>query len=255
MKKAITTAAAAVWAVSAASAGVTTAFDFASAYVFRGETLNDGLVFQPGIEAEGLGLPEAWGTVTVGAWANYDIGDYNETLTANEFSEVDLYVSYSLPPLAEGLDLFVGYTEYTYPGAVGDNGESVGSDKEANAGVGYSLSGLDIYYTAYFALGDEVDNDIYNEVTARYGLELSDALTVGVFGSVGYMMFDDDSNDDGLHNGTVGADISFALTEVWSIRASLTYITQLDDELLVDVDDGGTYDVSLVGMLGVSASF
>ena len=76
MKKIITTTIAAGLVGSVATAGVDVTMDLASAYVFRGITFNDGVVFQPGIEASGLGLPEAYGAVAVGAWANYDIDDY-----------------------------------------------------------------------------------------------------------------------------------------------------------------------------------
>ncbi|HSR87586.1 MAG TPA: hypothetical protein VLL07_01425, partial [Pontiella sp.] len=117
MKKTITTMIAAGLVASVATASVDVTLDLASAYVFRGVTFNDGAVFQPGIEASGLGLPEEYGAVAVGAWANYDIDDYGDTLESSEFSEVDWYLSYSLPTFVEGLDLFVGYTEYTYPAA------------------------------------------------------------------------------------------------------------------------------------------
>ena len=48
---------------------------------------------------------------------------------------------------------------------------------------------------------------------------------------------------------------SYALGEVWSIGASVAYIAQLDDAVLVDVDQGGTYDVDVVGVLSVGAAF
>ena len=138
MNKIITaTVAASLAGAMVASAEVSTTFDFASAYVFRGVTFNDEAVFQPGIEATGMGIPEAYGAVAIGAWGNYDIGDYGGALKSSEFSEVDWYGSYSLPGFVEGLDLFVGYTEYTYP-----NAELV-SDKEANivTKAGYAVIG------------------------------------------------------------------------------------------------------------------
>ena len=88
MKKMITTTIAATMVAGVAVAEVSTTFDFASAYVYRGVTYNDGFVFQPGIEATGLGLPEEYGAVTVGAWANMDLDDYDDTLPTSEFSEI-----------------------------------------------------------------------------------------------------------------------------------------------------------------------
>ena len=246
MKKTITTMIAAGLVASVATASVDVTLDFASAYVFRGVTFNDGLVFQPGIEAAGLGLPEEYGSVAVGAWGNYDIDDYDETLASSEFSEVDWYASYSLPTLVDGLDLYVGYTEYTYPGAEG------GADKEGNLGLGYEIAGVGLGYTAYFNVGSGAKN-VYNEFTLGYGLDISEELAASVYGHVAYLAADE--GDSGMHDGSLGADIGYALGEVWSVGASLTYIAQLDDEILVDVEQGGGYDVNVVGMLSLGASF
>ena len=150
MKKIITTTIAAGLIAGAASAEVSSTFDFASAYVFRGVTFNDGLVFQPGLEATGFGLPEAYGSFTMGAWANMDLNDYLPSRPTSNFSEIDLYFSYSLPTFVEGLGLFVGYTDYTYPNLIGS------SEKEANIGAGYEVAGVDLGLTAYRGIGGAV---------------------------------------------------------------------------------------------------
>lgn len=81
----------------------------ASTYVFRGATLNRGLVLQPALEVEALpGL-------TLGVWANLDLDDNDGALKKGEFSEVDLTVSYSRE--FENVSLSLGYIEYQYPGA------------------------------------------------------------------------------------------------------------------------------------------
>ena len=115
MKKTITTTIATALVSGLVIAGGGATVDFASAYVFRGSTFNDGFVIQPGVEYDGFGIPEEYGSVAVGAWGNIDIGDYNNSLTTSQFSEIDWYAGYSLPALVEGLDLSIGYTEYTYP--------------------------------------------------------------------------------------------------------------------------------------------
>ena len=251
MKNIITTTIAAGLIAGAATAEVSTTFNLASAYVFRGVTYNDGPVFQPGIEAAGLGLPEAYGAVTVGAWGNYDIDDYGGLLDSSEFSEVDWYLSYSLPVFVEGLDLFAGYTEYTYP-----NGGT--ADKEGNLGAGYELAGIGLGYTAYFNVGSG-GKDVYNEFTLGYGMDLAEGLALGLGASAAYVAADE--GDSGFADGSLSADVSYALGEVWSIGASVTYIAQLDDQILVDetlaVDpvDGFGYDVDVVGILSLAASF
>ncbi|MEE9369380.1 MAG: hypothetical protein V3V05_11050 [Pontiella sp.] len=248
MKKIITTTLAAGLVASMATAEVSTTFDFSSAYVFRGVTYNDGAVFQPGIEATGLGVPEAWGGLTVGAWGNYDFDDYDDTLPTSEFSEVDWYLSYSLPSLVDSLDLFLGYTEYTYPGVAG------GADKEGNVGVGYGIAGIGLGYTLYFNVGNG-DKYYYNEFAIDYGFEFTEELGASIYATAAYLSVDVAGAEDGFADGSLGGDISYTLSDVWSVGASVTYIAQLDDKVLPDAKYGAGYDVDLVGMLSLAASF
>ena len=242
MKKVITTTIAAGLMASGATAGTVTA-DFASAYVFRGVTFNDEAVFQPGVES-GLPIPEAYGSLAIGAWGNYDIGDYGGALKSSEFSEVDLYASYGLPTLVEGLDLALGWTEYTYPGG------GV-SDKEASVGAGFSVADIALGATAYLGVGGGIKGTTYLEFTAGYDIELDEALALSLGGSFAYVDFD--GGENGLHDGSLSAALSYAFAEGWSAGISGTYIAQLDDDVLVDVEDGGGYDVEFVGMFSIAA--
>ena len=76
---------------SASAADATAGADAVSAYVWRGITFNDGLVVQPYVDVA------ASNGIVINVWGNYDIDDYNNTLDENEFSEVELTVSYALP--------------------------------------------------------------------------------------------------------------------------------------------------------------
>ncbi len=229
------------------SAGVEVTADFASAYVFRGATFNDGFVVQPGIEASGLGLPEEYGSVAVGAWGNFDVDDYGGALEGSEFSEIDWYASYSLPSFVDGLDLFVGFTEYTYPTAA-----SV-ADKEANVGLGYEVAGIALGATAFLGVGGGINGNAYYDLSVSYALEVTEELEVSAGVLVGYA--DPDAGEAGFNDGVFDLAASYALGGVWSVGASVAYIAQLDDAVLVDVDKGGTYDVDVVGMLSLGASF
>jgi len=245
MKKIITTSIAAGLVASVATAGVDVTMDFASAYVFRGYTFNDNAVFQPGIEVSGLGLPESFGSVAVGAWGNVDLRKpYGEGQTS-QFSETDWYGSYSLPGMVDGLDLYVGYCEYTYPLKGGS------ADKEVNAGVGYEIVGVGLGATVYHLIGGAFVNDTWYEVAASYGIDLSESLALGVAADARFV----DSRDgmSGFNDYTLAVDIGYTLSEVWSVGASLAYIGQGDDEVLVEGDGG--YDVDIVGMLSIGASF
>ncbi len=245
MKKIITITIAAGLVAAAASADVGVSLDFASAYVFRGVTFNDGLVFQPGIEASGLGLPEEYGAVAVGVWANMDLDDYDDTLATSEFSEIDMYFSYSLPTIVSNLDLSVGYTDYTYPGSSGT------SDKEASIGASTELAGIGLGLTYYQGIGGSIHGSAYIEATAGYGIDLSEELSASIDATIGYL--DPDVGDSGLNDYSIGGSLAYVLSEVWSAGATLTYIGQGDDDVLPD--GMFAYDVEVVGSVGLAAAF
>ena len=249
MKKTITTMIAAGLVAGVAMAEVGVTLDFASAYVFRGSTFNDGAVFQPGIEASGFELPEEYGAVALGAWANYDIDDYDGAVPGSTFTETDWYVSYSLPTLVDGLDLFVGYTEYMY------GGDS--RDEELSLGAGYEVAGVGLGLTWYEAVGGGISGQTYVDLAAGYGIDISEELSASIDATLGFMVSQSTANEaDGLEDGfndwTLGASIGYAPTEAWSAGFTVTYIGQGDDTVLVDVDDGGTYDTEFVGMFSLA---
>lgn len=253
MKKTVTTIIATGLVAASALAGVDVTMDFASAYVFRGATFNDGFVVQPGIEASGLGLSEEYGAVAVGAWGNFDVDDYDGALASSEFSEIDWYASYSLPAIVDGLDLFLGYCEYTYPLSGDDTTAPSPADKEINVGAGFEIAGIALGATAYMGVGGAVNGSAYYDISASYAIAVSEELEVSVGALIGYA--DPDGGESGLNDGVFDVAASYALNEVWSVGASVAYIAQLDDDVLVDVEDGGSYDVDFVGMLSLGASF
>lgn len=249
MKKIIATTMAAGLMAAAASAEVSTTFDFASAYVFRGVTYNDGPVFQPGIEAAGLGLPEAMGSVAVGAWGNYDLVDYDGNVDSSELSELDLYLSYTLPSMVDGLDISFGYCDYTYPSGGGE------SDKEVSISAGYGMEGFS-FGAGYYILTDSSEQDPYVDFSVGYEVTISDAMGASFGARAGFI-------ESGFSDYDLSAGLSYALNDVWSIGASAAYIGQGDEDVLADtvygpggaiVGDPG-YDVDFVSMLSLSASF
>ena len=227
-----------------ASAEVSITTDFASAYVFRGTTLNDGFVIQPGIEASGLGIPEAYGSVTLGAWGNFDLDDYAPAgAVSSSFQETDWYGSYSLPQFVEGLDLFVGYTEYTY--GAGSN------DKEANLGAGYEIGGIALGLTYYQGVGGNIGTSSYIELALGYSINFSEQFSGSVDARMGYI--DIDGGENGFNDYDIGASLGYALTDAWSAVISLAYIGQGDDQVLTDsTASSAGYDVDLVGMFSLS---
>ncbi len=230
--------------VGTATAETTVSLDFASAYVFRGYTLNDEAVFQPGIEASGLGLPEEIGTFTIGAWGNYDIGDYGGKITPNQFSEIDWYASYAAP--IKVVDLSVGVTDYTFPFA------KSAEDVEVSIGLGYDLAGVGLAATVYRGVsGDILCGVTTVEFGAEYGFNFTETFSGSLAADARWV--DGTPNGSGWNDGTLSAKLAYALSEAWSVYGSVTYIAQFDDGVLVEEDFA--YDVDFLGTVGVSTAF
>ena len=167
---------------STQAAEVTVGADVISAYVWRGITLNADPVVQPSVN---IVHPSG---IVLNIWGNFDLGDDNKAYKENQFSELDIALSYTveLDPIA----ITFGYTEYTYPG-MGDFDEetripSQGSeDREVFIGASADvLPGLSLGVKAYYEY--EHVKDLYAIAEIAYGMEITDALSVRVYGSIGY---------------------------------------------------------------------
>lgn len=224
------------------AADVSATADFASAYIFRGVTLNDGLVFQPGAKISGFPIPKEYGSVAVGTWANYDISDYGGKLEKNEFSEVDYYLSYSLP--VTNVDLSATYTEYTYP-------HGADADREVAFSAGKALGDTGLYasLTANYGLDGAVKNNWYIQSGLSYTKTLTEALTLSSGVTAAYLI--NHSGTDGFNDATGKIGLSYALTKNWALNGSLNYVAQLDSDVLTD----DLYDKSFYATLGVSCNF
>ena len=157
---------------------------------------------------------------------------------------MDYYVSYSLP--IEVIDVGVTYTEYTYPGDRGGD-----SDKEIALSLGSAIgtNGLYASVTFNYGLGGAVESDLYVQGALDYEVELTDALSASAGVTIGYLV--SDSGADGFNDATASIGLGYALTENWSLNGGVTYIAQLDDEVLSDAD----YDVNLLASVGISCDF
>jgi uncharacterized protein (TIGR02001 family) len=207
----------------------TVGIDFSSAYVFRGVTLNDEPVAQPYLEAE------IFSGLTVGTWANFDIGDYGGTLEDGQFSEVDLYVKYTLP--VEGVSLTLGYFEYTYPGS------AIGADREISLSAGLDLP-LSPSLSIFYGLDGAPEENIYLEAGIGHSVEVAEGLSLNLAVAAGYL--EPDMGEGGFHQWSATAKLSYEF-----VTASVTYVGQLDDDVLTDE----AYDVELVGTISLSKAF
>jgi len=234
-------------AVAVQAADVSTYVDFASAYVFRGATFNNGLVMQPGAEISGFPIDEACGSLAIGIWGNYDLDDNDGE--GSDFSEIDYYLSYTLP--IEALDLSMAYTEYVYPES------GLTNDKELNLTIGSALgtNGLYASVAVNYGVGGYLDDSWYIQPALEYETELSDALTASAGISIGYVISGGDIKADGVADGfndaTASVGLGYALNDNWSVSGGLTHIAQLDDDVLSD----DAYDVDLVATVGIACDF
>ncbi len=251
MKRIISLAAALVMIVGlaaapASAAEATAAIDFASAYVWRGLTFNDGFVIQPSIDVAGK---NGFG---INVWGNYDVNDYDGQLTSNDFSEIDLTVSYGTS--FGKLDVGAGVISYLFPGAGSDS-----ETAELYLSLGYPIvgglsAGMAIYYD--FEALDELS---YATLSLTYAYEITDKIGLEAGGSFGYAGEDFSAAyggaDGGLWDYTLSLSVGFTITDAWSASAGVTHVGALDDDNLIDGDTAGTLDTTTYFTVGVAYAF
>lgn len=246
MKKFMTTVVVSGLVVSGAWAEASLTVDFATAYVFRGQTQVDELVMQPGLELSGFGMDEKYGEITVGAWASTAPFEDNY----DNFHETDWYVSYTLPQFTEGLDLYISWTEYMYTAPVGE--------KELGIGAGYALGDFMLGGSANFMMDSEnlaTESQAYFDLYADYEFDISEQFDLAAGGLLSVILQGDGYSvvrDDGLNHYELYANAGYALGEMWSLGASLTYYGRFSSDVLPDSVGALTgYDKGLVLMFGV----
>jgi hypothetical protein len=247
MKRIITLAAALILLVGmaagpAVAAEATAAVDFASAYVWRGLTFNDGFVIQPSIDVA------AKNGFAVNVWGNYDVSDYDNQLQSDDFSEIDLTVSYS--KTFGKLDAGVGVISYLFPGASSDT-----ETAEAYVSLGYPIVGglsasLAVYYD--FELYDELS---YANLGLSYAYDITDKVSLEAGATAGWAGDDFAGGNGGLWDYTLSLSVGYAITDAWSASAGATYVGALDDDNLMDGNTVGTHDTEFYATVGVAYAF
>lgn len=228
----------------ATAADVTAGVDVNSAYVWRGITFNDSFVAQPSVDVahdSGLGF---------NVWGNYDLDDYTAGGTtiveSGEFSEIDLTLSYAVP--VEGVDLSVGIIEYLFPEAGAD-----ANTREVYAAAGVDVGGVSV--GGFVAYDFDALDDIYANVSAAYGCDVSEELSVELSGLIGFA--GDDfaiaygGTDSGAHEWQVSLSGAYAVSDATELGAFVTYSDNVDDDVLIDA----AADVDVFGGVSLYYSF
>lgn len=241
-----TTALAALTLAGAASqaegATATAALDVNSAYVWRGTTLNDGMVLQPSIDVA------ADNGFSVNVWGNMDIDDsYSEEYNTGDFSEIDLTANYAFT--LGTVDFKVGIIEYTFPNI------EVDSTTEFYAGASYGLGyGFTIGTTVYYDC-DEVD-DFYVTAELGYSYDFNEKTNLSLGGLISYAGSDfaefyGYGTDSGFFNYTLSASLGYKVTDAFGVAARIAFTDSMDDDVLTDE----AVNTNVYGGLSLSYTF
>jgi hypothetical protein len=228
------------------AADATLSVDAKSAYVWRGETFNNTAVLQPSIDVS------ASNGFDVNVWGNYDIGDMGGNLEGNEFSEVDLTMSYSKTILGK-LDIGGGVIEYLFPNT------GLHSTTELYLGVGMPIvAGFSVGLTGYYDI-DQLKSLDYTQLSLNYSHDFTDKLNVSAGATAGYAS---DSfarlaggKDGGLFDYSLSLSAGYQLTKAWSVSANFAYVNSFDQDHLRDKSRGGLLDTHTIVGVNVSYAF
>lgn len=202
-----------------------------SAYVWRGQVLNDEAVLQPA-------LTVTKGGFLVSTWGNYNLTDA-ATGDSGEYSEIDLTVAYtrSFGPLSLGL----GSIEYLFPHqtlvASDGTGSAYPGTREVYLSAGCACGPVSPALTVYYDY-DEAES-FYGLFSLSYGASLCESLKLGVSGSVGYGAADYNEfyfgvSNDAFNDANVGASLTWSPCKCLSIVPAYQYTALLDS----DIKDG-----------------
>lgn len=193
-----------------------------SAYVWRGQTLNDELVLQPGLTVA------AENGLSANVWGNFDLTD--NLGTGGEFSEIDLTGTYSLP-LDGGISADVGVINYLFPQA--DNaGDLETTEVYLSAAVDTALSpSVGIYWDV-----DEAEGLYFNFGLSHVIDVIDDTMDVELgfgiaFATEDYNTYYFGVEDTALNDGNLSLSTSYALNEAVSLGAQVAFTWLWDSDI------------------------
>jgi hypothetical protein len=233
------------------------AFDFYSAYVWRGNIINDRPVWQPYAKLS-YSLKD-YGSLWVSGWGNFDATDRNKHHTFAGLNEIDYTAGYTVT--VQDFELEAGNIWYTYPKA---NGKDYGKTcAEAYGKVTYKNETVEKLFEPSVAVyRDYLDADgYYVALNLNREFEINDQLAVG--GDLALGLADDDYLEYYYGDGADGtfsdftADVyaTYKLNETFSITGKLAWTSLLGSDARDNVDADGTDTDELWGGIDVSASF
>jgi hypothetical protein len=232
-----------------------------SSYVWRGLSLTNKPVAQPDLYVT---FPAGKASVTLGGWANVDLGKYDDGTddisesggtSAFNFAEFDPWAEISVP--AGKATLTGGITAYFYP-------NDAGLTKDANTWEVYGKVGFDVPLSPKIAAWYDIDKikGLYVEGSVAHSLPLGEnhSLSLGALAgfNAGQGVPDDPNSDESFNfadNGFTHLDLSAGLPLTagsLSITPAFHFVINGDDFVKV-TSPTKTHDMKVWG--GVTLSW
>ena len=224
-----------------------------SAYDWRGQVVNDEAVLQPSIDVS------SDNGLTLNVWGNFDLTD--NVGDSEEFSEVDITVSYDLNLGDDAPGVQIGLIEYLFPkegdsvdAATGESSPDTDT-REIYVGLSETVGVLDISVTAYLDI-DEVDG-AYINAAVEHALSVGEEIGLVAGASVAYATSDYNEyyfgvDDSGLNDVTFSLSGGVDVTENLSVGGEVHYVILPDSD--IEKAAKATYGEDSFFWGGVSAS-
>lgn len=227
-----------------------------SAYVSRGQVINDETVAQPSLTA-------SKGPFSINVWGNFNLT--HRVTDRNDFSEIDLTATYALP--VEFAEIEVGIVDYVFPhteveieeeteSGVETRREAAPGTREVFIGIGVPHLFITPHVCAYYDF-DEVNGDYFTGSLEKE-FALGDRLTLTQGFSSGYgtdkyndYYFGVDENE--LNDGNVYLNAKYPVNDSLALSAKLTYMWLWDSDIRAGAKQTYLDTKSLFG--GVTASY
>ena len=169
--------------------------DLFSSYVWRGLTLTNKPVAEPGLW---VSFPAGNASITAGGWANIDLGKYDDASDISEsggtsafnLAEFDPYAEVSFP--VGNATLTGGVTGYIYPN------DEPGLTSDFNTWEIYGKAGLDVPLSPELSIYYDIDKikGAYIEGNISHSLAASEKVSIDLGATAGFSAGQDDDLDD-----------------------------------------------------------
>lgn len=205
-----------------------------SAYLWRGQLLNDEAVFQPS-----LTVSTDYG-LSFNTWGSFNLTDSLGEDADQEFTEVDLTVSYALP--IEAVDAEIGVAEYVFPHATtvvfAEDESTIAAVSYPDTREVFARLGLKTLLapTLYVAYDFDEAEAFYGSIGVSHGVDVTEAFNAELALSLGagdsdYNLYYFGIDDEALNDATATLTLTYAISESVSLGGYVTYMKLVDSDI------------------------